>query len=90
LKRHALNGKVHLKLRCAVWGTSGRDIGQQATSTTHECLNMPGFWYHDTHPILFTLVVDKFSVKYINEDDVKHLIASLKTMYKLKEHWTGD
>ena len=49
----------------------------------HECLNTPGLWYHETHPILFTLVGDNFGVKYINKDNVKHLIASLKTMYKL-------
>ncbi len=76
--------------------TSGKNIGQQATSTKlapfgyHECLNTPGLWYHDTHPILFMLVVEDFGVKYINNDNVKHLIASLKTSYKLTEHWTGD
>ncbi len=47
----------------------------------HECLNIPGLWYHDNHPILFTLVVDNFGIKYINDNDVKHLIASLKLMY---------
>jgi hypothetical protein len=51
---------------------------------------MPGLWYHDTRPILFTLVVNNFGVKYIKDDDVKHLIASLKTMYKLTEDWIGD
>jgi hypothetical protein len=51
---------------------------------------MPGLWYHATGPILFTLVVDDFGVKYINDNDAKHLIASLKTTYKLTEDWTGD
>jgi hypothetical protein len=35
-------------------------------------------------------MVDNFSVKYINDNDVKHMIASLKTTYKLTEDWTGD
>jgi hypothetical protein len=55
----------------------------------HECVNTPGLWYHDTCPILFTLMVDNFGIKYINNEDVKHLIASLKRMYTLTEDWTG-
>ncbi len=56
----------------------------------HECLNMQGLWYHKILPILFTLVVDDFGVKYINKDDIKHLISSLKKTYKLMEDWIGD
>ncbi len=56
----------------------------------HECLNTPGLWYHDTRPILFTLMVNNFGIKYIKEDDVKHLIASMKWMYKLAKDWKGD
>ncbi len=51
---------------------------------------MAGLWYHDTHPSLFALVVDNFGVKYSNNNDVKHLIASLKMMHKLMEDWTGE
>jgi hypothetical protein len=29
----------------------------------------PGYWQHDWQPISFTLVVDGFSVKYINKDN---------------------
>jgi hypothetical protein len=39
---------------------------------------------------LFILVVNDFGVKYINDNNVKHLIASLKTTYTLTEDWTGD
>jgi hypothetical protein len=37
---------------------------------------------------LFTFVVDNFGIKYINDDDGRHLITSLKTTYKLTEDWT--
>jgi hypothetical protein len=97
LKQHALNGKVHLELRRAVWGLpqagimADKQLWQKlAPLGYHECVNTPGLWYHDTHPILFTLMVNNFGVKYINDDDIKNLIASLKTMYKLTEDWTGD
>jgi hypothetical protein len=53
-------------------------------------LNTPGFWYHDTCPISFTLIVDNFSVKYINKHNVKHLNVGLKIAYTVMEDWAGD
>ncbi len=45
----------------------------------------PGYWQHNWRPISFTLVVDDFGVKYVNKDDVGHLISSLcwKKRYQL-------
>ena len=43
-----------------------------------ECVNTPGLWRHETQPILFTLVVDDFGVKYVSKNDVNHLIKSIK------------
>jgi hypothetical protein len=40
--------------------------------------------------ITFTLVVDNFGVKYVSQDDIDHLIASIKAMYTLTKDWTGD
>ena len=34
---------------------------------------VPGFWTHDWRPAQFTLVVDKFGVKYVGEEHVLHL-----------------
>ncbi len=47
-------------------------------------------WYHESRPITFTLVVDNFGVKYVNKDNVDHLIASIKQDYMLTEDWTGN
>jgi hypothetical protein len=41
----------------------------------------PGYWTHSWRPITFTLVVDNFGVKYINKDDVEHLLEALKKDY---------
>ncbi len=43
----------------------------------------PGYWRHDWRLISFTLVVDDFGVKYINKDDVEHLISSLSQDYTI-------
>ncbi len=50
---------------------------------------VPGLWRHDTHPILFTLVVDDFGVKYVNEEHAMHLNKVLKLHYKLTCDWMG-
>ena len=55
-----------------------------------ECENTPGLSRHETRPISFTLVVDNFGVKYVNKEDVDHLIASIKTIYSLTEDWTEN
>ncbi len=58
--------------------------------TSHICGSL---FYLDSEgwaPILFTLIKDDFSIKHINDDNIKHLIASFKMMYKFMEDWTGD
>jgi hypothetical protein len=34
---------------------------------------VPGLWWHNTHPIQFTLVVDDFGVKYVGKEHARHL-----------------
>jgi hypothetical protein len=34
--------------------------------------------------------VDDFGVKYVGKEHADHLVASLKTKYKLVEDWAGD
>ena len=42
-------------------------------------------------PIMFTLIVDDFGVKYVGKEHAVHLINCLKEeMYKLTEDWTGN
>jgi hypothetical protein len=49
----------------------------------------PGYWQHDWHPISFTLVVDDFGVKYIDKNDVEHLMSILKQDYTINTNWEG-
>ena len=50
----------------------------------------PGLWKHTSRPILFTLVVDDFGVKYTRQEDINHLIGCIKEKYQLTEDWTGN
>ena len=49
----------------------------------------PGLWQHQTCPFQFSLVVDDFGVKYELQEDIKHLLDALKTIYKISEDWYG-
>ncbi len=47
-------------------------------------------WTHESRPLTFILVVDDFGVKYENKENADHLIASIKSTYKLTKDWTGN
>jgi hypothetical protein len=53
-----------------------------------EVPHMPGLWKHISRPVCFNLCVDDFGVKYIGEDNLKHLFASLQTeTYNIVDDW---
>ena len=45
---------------------------------------IPGYFRHESRPICFTLVVDDFGIKYVNEDDVQHLRQAIEVKYPVK------
>ena len=56
----------------------------------YQAKHTPGLWTHKTQQISFTLVVDDFGVKYVNEEDVHHLENNLEAVYPCKSDWTGN
>ena len=49
----------------------------------------PRFWTHKWRPILFTLCVDNFGVKYVGAQHSKHLMGVLSMHYTILHDWTG-
>jgi hypothetical protein len=97
LKKHSKNGWVYLEMRRAVGGLPQAGIlankhlrRKLAPFRYYKCVNIPSLWYHKLRPITFTLVVDNFGVKYVSQDDIDHLIVSIKATYTLTKDWTGD
>jgi hypothetical protein len=92
LNTHAVDGMVHIDKLKAVYGIP--QAGILTNKKLHGYLkheNTPGLWYHKTQPVLFTLVVDDFGVKYVRKEHVDHLILCLKqSKYKLTKDWTGS
>ena len=50
----------------------------------YELPHTPGLSRHETRQILFTLVVDGFDIKYVGEENAKHLLGVLKNYTKWK------
>jgi hypothetical protein len=48
---------------------------------------MPSLWKHEWRPIIFSLVVDDFGVKYVGKEHAQHLLQMVQKYYKclLKE-----
>ena len=49
----------------------------------------PALWKHTTKPIIFSLVVDDFGLKYISKENSNHLIQALQKLYTISIKWTG-
>ena len=47
----------------------------------------PGLWKHPTKPIIFSLVVDDFRVKYIGKENADHFIQALQKLYTISINW---
>jgi hypothetical protein len=90
------NGNIFCKVRCGMYGLPQAGIIAQEllkkrlyiASYTQSKLT-PGYWTHARRPISFSLVVNDFGVKYINKDDVKHLLKVLKKDYTCNTDWKG-
>jgi hypothetical protein len=50
----------------------------------------PGLWKHNSRPIVFSLVVNCFGVKYIDEENVSHLLSTIQKYYKCLCNWEGE
>jgi hypothetical protein len=97
LKMLAFKEFVHLEMQKAVWGLPQAGIlankrlqHKLMPFGYFEHVSTPGLWYHKSRPISFTLVVYDFGVKYANQDDIDHLIASIKKTYTLTKDWMGN
>ena len=49
----------------------------------HQAKTTPCLFKHETRDIQFVLVVDDFGIKYKKEEDLNHLISTLKRQYEL-------
>jgi hypothetical protein len=88
------NGNIFCKVPHGMNGLPQAGIIAQELLEKHLCIAgntqsmlTPAYWTHAWRPISFTLVVDNFGAKYINKDDVEHLLKVLKKDYTCNTDW---
>ena len=50
--------------------------------------NTQGYWKHTTKRISFVLCVDAFGIKYVNKQELHHLLDALRDKYEITEDLT--
>jgi hypothetical protein len=93
----AVDGKVYIKIQKGMYGLPQAGIlanellqrrlaqdGYQPTNHTY------GLWTHDTRPITLSLVVDDFGIKYVVQEHVEHLKASVDKHYQISCYLIGN
>ena len=88
LDRHAYKDFVYWEIMKAIYGLPqpGALANKQLKENLkphgyYEVQHTPGLWRHKRRPILFSLIVDDFGVKYVGKEHDMHLYESLKSHY---------
>jgi hypothetical protein len=91
------NGTIYIKIQRGMYGLPQAGILAQNLLEKH--LNQhgyhqskvtPGLWKHDWRPLLFTLCVDNFGIKYVGREHANHLAKILEECYKCSIDWDGS
>jgi hypothetical protein len=91
------NGHIYIEIRRGMYGLPQAGIlGNQLLTERlephgyYQCRHTPGLWQHKWRPIMFSLVVDDFGVKYVGKEHADHLIASVEKHYVFSKDWDGQ
>ncbi len=50
----------------------------------------PGLWKHNSRPVVFSLVVNDFRVKYFGKENSQHLLDTIQKFRKCSCDWDGE
>jgi hypothetical protein len=92
----ASDGAVMVEIRKGIYGLPQAGIlanllliQRLAKGGYHPAPHSPGLYLHEDNGIAFTLHVDDFGIKYVNEASAHHLIHLLEEHYDIEVDWTG-
>ena len=89
-------GFIYIEVRKGMYGLP--QAGKLANDLLKENLkphgyepvkHTPGLWRHTTRPTMFSLVVDDFGTKILNDEDEAHIIETLQKYYKITVNKKG-
>jgi hypothetical protein len=94
LKALAVDGWVYIEIRKGMYGL--KQAGLLANKLLQEHLapfgyypaqHTPGIWSHTTRPVVFSLIVDDFAVKYVIKHHANYLRDALLQSYDITTDW---
>ena len=77
------NSYVYVEVCKGMYGLPQEGIITQELLGYSQRKITPGFWTHKCHLMTFSLVVDDFSIRYVEKEHANHLIAVLEEDYNL-------
>ena len=95
-KKYITSEKILFRVDGSVYGhpAAGR-IAQtdfKALVSSHDYYEHPNalcLFLHSTRPIVFTLIADDIGIKVFNEEDLQHLITTIRSKWEVKLDRTG-
>jgi hypothetical protein len=91
------NGYVYIRITRGMYGLPQAGIiandlltARLAPHGYYQCRHTQGLWRHKWRPILFSLVVDDFGVKYVGKQHVEHLNRAIESHYEYAKDWGGQ
>jgi hypothetical protein len=91
------DGWVYIEIRKGMYGLPQAGIlanqlveKRLAAKGYYQCQHTPGLWRHVWRGITFCLVIDDFSIKVTNMQDMDHLINTLKENYTVAVNMAGS
>jgi hypothetical protein len=90
------NGYVYMEIRQGMYGLPQAGIlanqllaKRLALHGYSQTPHTPGLWKHHSRPVIFSLVVDDFGVKYVGKQHADHLFNALEEHYEAATDWDG-
>ena len=90
------NGFIYMEIRRGMYGLpqAGLLANQLLTQRLqphgyYQCRHTPGLWRHKWRPLLFSLVVDDFGIKYEGREHAVHLINAIEEHFEFSKDWAG-
>jgi len=91
------DGYVYCEIRKGMYGLPQAGIIAQELLTKRlkehgysQSETTPGLWKHEWHPIIFSLVIDDFGVKYVGEEHTQHLLKTIQKYYQCSVGKEGE
>ena len=93
----AENGWVYMRINKGMYGLPQAGklandllVKRMQTAGYHPCQVTPGLWKHVWRPVVFTLVVDDFGIKFEGDEHANHLKKTLERWYDITVDWKGQ